>query len=329
MRRLRALAILAGALLLVAAFAPAAFAQNNTGPGGQVPAPTAAPPPAPAPTAIPSVPIAAPSAPAAAPAAPVAEQSVATAELPQDLSPWGMFLHADIIVKTVMIGLALASLATWTVFIAKSLELHSARRAVRQGLRILNTAATFAQAHEQLRSGTSPITQLIQAAGSEIRFSVNSRRSSCQAMRSLSPSPRELAENRISLPAACISCVIGLVPLRNCSYASANVAAVLRMRRPCRTALRALWSSRLLAIKTVQVASEAKASPIITAFTMMSACRNMPQGERSCGNSAVATECSAAGADGVATGADGVAVGAGTGAAVGAGGVPPTGTVLL
>jgi biopolymer transport protein ExbB len=175
MRRLRALAILAGALLLVAAFAPAAFAQNNTGPGGQVPGPTAAPPPAPAPTATPSVPIAAPSAPAAAPAAPVAEQSVATAELPQDLSPWGMFLHADIIVKTVMIGLALASLATWTVFIAKSLELHSARRAVRQGLRILNTAATFAQAHEQLRSGTSPITQLIQAAGSEIRFSANSR----------------------------------------------------------------------------------------------------------------------------------------------------------
>jgi biopolymer transport protein ExbB len=46
---------------------------------------------------------------------------------------------------------------------------------VRQGLRILNTAATFAQAHEQLRSGTSPITQLIQAAGSEIRFSANSR----------------------------------------------------------------------------------------------------------------------------------------------------------
>ena len=161
--RFRALAILAGALLLVAAFAPSAFAQGNTnGPASGQPEPaTAAAPPAPPP--------------AAAPSTPAAEHSVATAELPQDLSPWGMFLHADIIVKTVMIGLALASLATWTVFIAKSLELHSARRAVRQGLRILNTAATFAQAHEQLRSGTSPITQLIQAAGSEIRFSANSR----------------------------------------------------------------------------------------------------------------------------------------------------------
>jgi len=162
-RRFRALAILAGALLLVAAFAPSAFAQGNASgsANGQTEPATAAAPPAPPP--------------AAAPSTPAAEHSVATAELPQDLSPWGMFLHADIIVKTVMIGLALASLATWTVFIAKSLELHSARRAVRQGLRILNTAATFAQAHEQLRSGTSPITQLIQAAGSEIRFSANSR----------------------------------------------------------------------------------------------------------------------------------------------------------
>jgi biopolymer transport protein ExbB len=161
--RFRALAILAGALLLVAAFAPSAFAQGNTsGPASGQPEPaTAAAPPAPPP--------------AAAPSTPAAEHSVATAELPQDLSPWGMFLHADIVVKTVMIGLTLASLATWTVFIAKSLELHSARGAVRQGLRILNTAPTFAQAHEQLRSGTSPITQLIQAAGSEIRFSANSR----------------------------------------------------------------------------------------------------------------------------------------------------------
>jgi biopolymer transport protein ExbB len=40
------------------------------------------------------------------------EPSVTVAELPQDLSPWGMFLHADQIVKVVMIGLAVASLVT-------------------------------------------------------------------------------------------------------------------------------------------------------------------------------------------------------------------------
>ena len=108
-------------------------------------------------------------------AAPPGEHSVTTAELPQDLSPWGMFLHADNIVKAVMIGLAIASLVTWTVWLAKSLELHSARIAVRQGLRILSKCTTLAQAHEQLRNGTSPIAQIMQAAASEIRSSANLR----------------------------------------------------------------------------------------------------------------------------------------------------------
>ncbi len=174
--RFRALAVLAAALLLVAAFVPSAFAQNNTAPaGGQPPAPTAAPGPAAAHGVAPSVPVAAPSQPIAAPSTPTTEHSVATAELPQDLSPWGMFLHADIIVKAVMIGLAAASLITWTVWLAKILELRSARAEVRRGLRSLANCATFAQAHEQLRDGTSPIAQLMQAAASEIRQSASLR----------------------------------------------------------------------------------------------------------------------------------------------------------
>ena len=44
-----------------------------------------------------------------------------------------MFIHADTIVKAVMIGLAIASLVTWTVWVAKSIELFSARAAVRRG----------------------------------------------------------------------------------------------------------------------------------------------------------------------------------------------------
>jgi len=99
------------------------------------------------------------------------EYSAAVAELPQDLSPWGMFLHADSIVKAVMIGLAFASLVTWTVWIAKSLELRSARGAVRQGLRILGACQTLAQAYEQLRGETGPVAQLLQAAVGEIRQS--------------------------------------------------------------------------------------------------------------------------------------------------------------
>ena len=100
---------------------------------------------------------------------------MSTAELPQDLSPWGMFLHADIIVKAVMIGLAFASLVTWTVWVAKSLELRSARVAVRRGLRVLAECTTLAQAYEMLRQGTSPVAQLINATAAEIRVSANLR----------------------------------------------------------------------------------------------------------------------------------------------------------
>ena len=71
------------------------------------------------------------------------EPSISIADLPQDLSPWGMFLHADIIVKAVMIGLAIALLVTWTLWLAKSIELFGARAAVRRGLRILVNTATL------------------------------------------------------------------------------------------------------------------------------------------------------------------------------------------
>ena len=103
------------------------------------------------------------------------EPSITAAQLPQDLSPWGMFQHADIIVKAVMIGLAVASLVTWTIWVAKTIELFGARVAVRRGLRVLASATTFAQAHEKLRTATGPVTQLMQAAAHEIRLSANLR----------------------------------------------------------------------------------------------------------------------------------------------------------
>jgi biopolymer transport protein ExbB len=118
---------------------------------------------------------------ATAPATPAAGEplpgghEVTRAELPEDLSPWGMFENADALVKVVLIGLAFASLVTWTVWLAKTYELHVARREVRQDLRILSTSATLAQAHEQLRNGTSPVSQLMQAAAQEIRLSANLR----------------------------------------------------------------------------------------------------------------------------------------------------------
>jgi len=103
------------------------------------------------------------------------EHMISGADLPEDLSPWSMFENADIIVKLVIVGLAFASLVTWTVWLAKTLELRSARGAVRRDIRILNSAATFAQAHEQLRDGDSPVAQLMQSTAAEIRLSANLR----------------------------------------------------------------------------------------------------------------------------------------------------------
>ena len=175
-RPLRAIVALSAALLLVPC-AHAAFAQGGTGPAAQPSAQIAAPPAtagnppatAPAPSA------AAPQAPATDAGAAPSEHSVSTAELPQDLSPWGMFLHADIIVKVVMIGLAFASLVTWTVWIAKTLELHSARVAARRGLRLLAQCVTLTQAYDLLRGGSDPIAQLLTTTAAEIRVSANLR----------------------------------------------------------------------------------------------------------------------------------------------------------
>jgi biopolymer transport protein ExbB len=86
-----------------------------------------------------------------------------------------MFLNADLVVKAVIIGLALASLVTWTVFVAKSFELRGARSEVRAGLRILTGAGTFGQAHEHLHHGTTAVAQLMQAAAQEIRLSATVR----------------------------------------------------------------------------------------------------------------------------------------------------------
>jgi biopolymer transport protein ExbB len=112
--------------------------------------------------------------PIAKPAEPRAnEPSIGGALLPRDLSPWGMFLHADMVVKAVIVGLACAFLVTWTAFVAKSLELRSARRAARRGLGILAGAKTLGQAAEQMRSGTDAAARIVDAAVQEIRLSPN------------------------------------------------------------------------------------------------------------------------------------------------------------
>jgi biopolymer transport protein ExbB len=75
---------------------------------------------------------------------------VATATLPRDLSPWGMYLNADPVVKAVLIGLALASVVTWTVWLAKTIEIIWAKRRVRAALNELVRVRSTAEGIERL-----------------------------------------------------------------------------------------------------------------------------------------------------------------------------------
>jgi biopolymer transport protein ExbB len=161
----KTIALVLAGLLLVCSLTSAAMAQTAATPAGQQ-APSNAEAPSPA--------IAAPQPTATQPAAPrAAEPTIGGALLPRDLSPLGMFLHADPVVKAVLIGLAFASFVTWTAFVAKTFELRSARRRVRRALRILGSATTLGQAAEQLHKGTDAAAQLVGAAVAEIRLSAN------------------------------------------------------------------------------------------------------------------------------------------------------------
>ncbi|MDY6982852.1 MAG: tonB-system energizer ExbB [Pseudomonadota bacterium] len=86
--------------------------------------------------------------------------------LPQNLSPWGMFLDADLVVKIVMVGLALASLATWTVLVAKTVELRATLRRQHAVFGAVNAARTLADAEDAARRADL-FSDLLAAARSE------------------------------------------------------------------------------------------------------------------------------------------------------------------
>lgn len=137
----------AGLLLLAAlAILPMTHRPAAAQGGAAAPAPSSPGPSNALPPALPGSGMAMPTTahPAIAPAAsPLGEAKIEPATpalLPHDLSPWGMFKAADIVVKAVMIGLALASVATWTIWLAKALELAGAKAAARRALAAIERA---------------------------------------------------------------------------------------------------------------------------------------------------------------------------------------------
>lgn len=95
----------------------------------------------------------------------------ALGNLAHDLSPWAMFLQADWVVKTVMTGLAAASLLTWIILVAKALEIASAKLSARRTLRVVTSAHTLDAAVTSLRDNSGAGVALLLAAEEETGLS--------------------------------------------------------------------------------------------------------------------------------------------------------------
>lgn len=93
------------------------------------------------------------------------------AQLPVNLAPWGMFMNADIVVKAVMVGLAFASLVTWTIWLYKTIELFVARRRAEKGLIAVVHSQSLADAAQAMGKRGDPSALLVRAASEEMELS--------------------------------------------------------------------------------------------------------------------------------------------------------------
>jgi biopolymer transport protein ExbB len=89
----------------------------------------------------------------------------------RELSPWSMFMSADIIVKAVMVGLAFASVVTWTIFIAKMIELWLVQNKLRAALDRIGDSRSLAEAQIALGTKHTVLSSLLAAAMREARLS--------------------------------------------------------------------------------------------------------------------------------------------------------------
>ena len=92
----------------------------------------------------------------------------------RDFSPWSMFLSADAVVKTVMLGLAFASLVTWTIFIAKTIQLSRAQRLLKNALARIADARSMNEAQIALGRAANVLSTLLAAASQEVEMSADS-----------------------------------------------------------------------------------------------------------------------------------------------------------
>ena len=95
----------------------------------------------------------------------------AAAAAPGDLSPVSMFLGADWVVKAVMAVLALASLVSWTIFVAKMAELRAANAHIAETIDALGRTARLTEASRALGADRGPGRAMLDAVEREIELS--------------------------------------------------------------------------------------------------------------------------------------------------------------
>jgi biopolymer transport protein ExbB len=87
------------------------------------------------------------------------------------LVAWEMAKSADPIVQAVLIGLVVASVVTWTIWLAKAIEIAGARRRVRHALAALAGAHSTADGAEALADHPGEVRSLVEAAMTEWKAS--------------------------------------------------------------------------------------------------------------------------------------------------------------
>lgn len=87
----------------------------------------------------------------------------------ETLSPLAMFMDADTVVKSVMLGLLLASLLAWGIWAAKLLQMALAKRQLAKAYRALEAAGTL----QSNLAFTSPMAEIVAAALAEVAASVD------------------------------------------------------------------------------------------------------------------------------------------------------------
>ncbi|MVA73862.1 tonB-system energizer ExbB [Agrobacterium vitis] len=100
-----------------------------------------------------------------------APAAVQRSDIPHDLSPVGMFMAADWVVKSVMIALGLASVATWTILLVKTLQLSGSKARLRRGLAVLQEARSLSQAAGALQKRRGTVPDMLLIAARELKLS--------------------------------------------------------------------------------------------------------------------------------------------------------------